>query len=189
MEHIWIQTLAGFPLAIQTVRQMANVVLRRRISSRDTFAIPETVGKNWPTKFYQQHPELAKVKLRVMDQLRANAVNYERLSEWFEVFAGAMALPDVGRHNLYDINESGIQFRVLRQAKCLITTDTPRPIRRSPHNQESATVIECISAIGTSIQPTVIFSAKSHRNNWYPREGGRASGWHFAISPNGYTNN
>ena len=81
VEHIRIQTLAGFPLAIQTVRQMANVVLCRRISPRDTFAIPETVGKNWPTKFYQRHPELAKVKLQVMDQLQANAVKYEQLLE------------------------------------------------------------------------------------------------------------
>ena len=100
-----------------------------------------------------------------------------------------MALPDVGCHNLYNMDESGIQFGVLQQAKRLITTDTFRPSCRSPHNRELATIIDCISAIGTSIQPTVILSAKSHCNNWYPREGGRASGWHFAISPNGYTNN
>ena len=48
-----------------------------------------------------------------MDQLQANAINYEQLLEWFEVFVSAMALPDVRRHNLYNMNESGIQFGVL----------------------------------------------------------------------------
>ena len=87
---------------------MANVVLCRCIYPSNTFAIPETIGKHWPTKFYQHHPELAKFKLRVIDQLQAIVVNYEQLLEWFEVFADATALLDVGHHNLYNVNESGI---------------------------------------------------------------------------------
>jgi hypothetical protein len=44
--------------------------------------------------------------------------------------------------------------------------------------------IECVSSVGRSLLPMIIWPASTHRSNWttYP-----TSGWHYAFSESGYT--
>ncbi len=75
----------------------------------------------------------------------------------------------------------------IRSAKRVVTVDTPILHRMAPHTRESATILECVSASGCPIRPTIILKAKTHRNTWYPNNKNGPAGWYYATSPNGYT--
>ncbi len=85
------------------------------------------------------------------------------------------------------MDETGIMLCRMRTAKRVITTDTPTPRRKVPQTRESATVLECGSASGRAIKPTIILKVKTHRNTWYPQGTVGPTGWYYATSPHGYT--
>lgn len=53
-----------------------------------------------------------------------------------------------------------------------------------PGNREWVTTIECISAAGWALPPTVIFKGKNFQKGWFDN---LSSGWCIAISNNGWT--
>jgi hypothetical protein len=56
----------------------------------------------------------------------------------------------------------------------------------SPENRKSLTIVETISANGSSIPPVVIVQGKHHMKRWY--EGLTVSGMRVLLSETGYTN-
>ena len=80
VDYVRRQTRAGYPLSVEALRQMANVLLERHLKPGPTFAVPKIVGHNWVQKFYQRHPEVKAVNIRAMDALRVRGANIGRLT-------------------------------------------------------------------------------------------------------------
>ena len=166
MDYVRRQTRAGYPLLVEALRQMANVLLECHLRPGPTFAILETVGLNWVQKFYQRHPEVKAVKIRAMDALHVHGANIGRLTEWFEI--SKENLPGVLLYNIYNMDDTGILLGHLRTAKQVIVPGEPTPHHKAPSTRESATILECVSTSGRVLKPTIILKAKTHQNNWYP---------------------
>jgi hypothetical protein len=62
-----------------------------------------------------------------------------------------------------------------------------RKYQAEPGKQEWITVIECISADGSSIPPMVIFKGENLMTSWMPRT--PPKGWYFSCNTKGWTSN
>ncbi len=187
VNHVRDQTQAGYPPSVSAVRMMANILLERRLSLGRGVDSAQIVWIHWFKKFAARHPDLKAIKIRSMETMRVKESSPACLGEWFEI--AKEHLPGTPVYNIYNMDETGIMLGYLKTAKRVVTTDVPRPYQASPFTRESATILECISASGRAITPTIILKAKTHRNNWYPQGTTGPSTWNYATSLNGYTNN
>ncbi len=125
--YIRHQTQAGYPLSIEAVQQIANVLLRRRWEAQGANGQPKTVGQHWIERFYKRHNDIKAVKLRAMDTLRARSSTYNRLLEWFQIAREALSPNDIRAYNIYNMDETGVILGHIRTAKCVVATDVPTP--------------------------------------------------------------
>ncbi len=84
VNYIRRQTTAGYPISVETLRQLANVILQQRLPAGSPLPSGDRVGMNWTTKFYARHPNVQAVKIQAIDALRFRASTYDRLLEWWQ---------------------------------------------------------------------------------------------------------
>ena len=74
------------------------------------------------------------------------------------------------------------------QSSYVVVNSTLRQkYQAEPGKQEWITVIECISADGSSIPPIVIFKGENLMTSWMPQPAPK--GWYFSCNTKGWTSN
>ena len=130
VSYIRRQTRAGYPLLVETVRQIANTFLHHRCNPYTSFSVPETVGINWVQKFYHQHKDLRAVKIRAMDALQVRGANVRRLQEWFNI--AKKNLYGISIENIYNMDKTSIMLRHFHAAKRVVTKNDSLPHCKGP---------------------------------------------------------
>ena len=113
-----------------------------------------------------------------MDWRRHDKNIYDKITHWFEVIEKELHRPDIVPENVYNMDETGVMLSMLGSAKVLIGKDDRRDYRGARVKREMVTAIECVSAAGESLNPMVIWPAKTHRSNWTIFD---TPGWYYAL--------
>ena len=105
----WITRMGKFNLApsLELIRDTANFVLRTNNSKEAAPSPPSTVGKNWPARFVQRHPEFAVRRGHALELERINKHVAAALAAWYDKFAAIVAELGVGPEAIYNMDETG----------------------------------------------------------------------------------
>jgi hypothetical protein len=156
----WIvhQSAIGQPLHRKSLLQRVSELLGRKPS------------KHWYQRFLKRHPHLRLGKPSGLDPKRAQCFNCATVNEYFVELGQVLDERKIPIENMYNMDEKGCQRgggRHLRAIKYFI------PRSRRPHyklqsaNLELVTIIECVCADGTSIEPGFIFAGEKFHPEWF----------------------
>jgi hypothetical protein len=176
-----IRMSAGYPVRVKHITSLAFIIARQRSPTSRPEKPP---GKNWHKAFEKRHPELKSRKVKAVDWKRHDNNIYDKVVDWFQVIGRELQDPEIDPWNVYNMDETGIMLCMLNSVKVLVGKNDARNYRGAGVRRSMVTAIECISADGWSLDPMIIWPAKTHRSHWttYP-----TPGWHYACSESGYT--
>jgi len=178
----------GYAPRVGYIQRKANLLLAERVRGTDTR--PLTVGRNWATKFIKRRFDLTSKYLRKYDYRRALCEDPEVIAGWFRLVANVKAKYGIADEDVYNFDETGFQMGVISTAKVVTGSERRgKPLVKQPGNREWVTVIETISANGSSLDPLIIFAGKVHQTSWFRElQAAEHRRWRVAVSSNGWTN-
>lgn len=152
----WIKSLGlrGVPLSPSTVAEYAAVILGDSVSTR------------WVYGFRKRHPDLVARWTTGLESCRARALNKTQVTEFFDILKDLTEQYHIKPHNIYNMDEKGLQLGVGKRAKVLVDRDQKSVQQLENGNRELVTVIEVVSADGFALRPSVIFKAKKRNLSW-----------------------
>ncbi|KAL4255103.1 Centromere and Transposable Element-Derived Protein [Pleurotus pulmonarius] len=142
------------------------------------------VGENCPRRFIRRHPELKTNLTQPLEACRANALNRASVDRYFDTLEEVIQEYKVRHENIYNMDEKGLVLGATSRSLAIIDRDQSTVYEIGDGSRELVTAIECISAAGIALRPTIIFKAQKHNLEWGRNNPGGAS---VAISPNGWT--
>jgi hypothetical protein len=164
----WILSMdeRGLPPRADTVRQMADLLLKKRSSANEQNS--PTVGKCWVRNFVRRHDTLQSRYNRRYDYQRAKCEDPALIQDWFRLVQNTIAKYGIHEDDIYSFDETGFQMGVISTAKVITGSERARrPVSIQPGNREWVTVIESASSCGWSLPPMIIFEGKVHISTWY----------------------
>jgi hypothetical protein len=189
----WILSMdqRGLSPRVDTVRQMANLLLQKRTREREreqALKVADlTVGKNWVRNNVQRHDTLKSRFNRKYDYQQAKCEDPITIRDWFRLVQNIQAKYGITDEDIYNFDETGFQMGVITTARVVCGSERARrPVSIQPGNREWVTVIEGICADGWSTLPMVIFEGKLHQSTWYTQP--LPPDWVIRVSENGWTN-
>ena len=181
VKHVLDLDLRGFPPRIDSVEDMANLLLTTRHAKR--------VGKQWPYRFIRRRPELKMRFSRAYDFQRALCEDPDLIGAWFRLVANMRAKYAIQDSDFYNFDETGFMMGVICGNMVVTHADRRgRGKQLQPGNREWATVIECVSSNGFALPPFLIVQGVNHLASWYT-ECDLPPSWAIKTSPNGWTDN
>jgi hypothetical protein len=122
----------GFSPGVAIVREIANILLANRDASR-----PQTVGKNWVTKFIKRHESLRTMYNRKYDYQRAQCEDPVLIQGWFRLVRNLTAKYGILDEDIYNFDETGFQNGVISTSKVVTRAERKgRPKTKQPGNRE-----------------------------------------------------
>ena len=109
------------------------------------------------------------------------------LEAWFSEVSKVFHDHDIRPENVYNMDETGFQMGQTNKDFVILDSGNSSTWRQQPGSKELITVIECVSATGRSLPPTILFKGKQHQTNWITDN--TPNSWYFGTSPNGWTSN
>ena len=139
----------GFPLRIDGVRDMANLLCTTRHA--------KPVGHHWPYHFVRCRPELKTRFSRAYDFQRALCEDPDQINAWFQLVANMRAKYGIQDADFYNFDETGFMMGVICGNMVVTRADRRgRGKQLQPGNREWATAIECVSSDGFVLPPFLI---------------------------------
>lgn len=141
--------MTGVPLSYNGIRSLAALITGGEIPNR-----------RWYEGFLCRHPELKARKTTGLDPKRAKNFNKTVVNDYFEkrqLFNDKYG--GIPPEQEWNMDEKGCQFgggRTNNQTRFLFPVNAKDRYRIQSDNLELATVIECVSAAGDSLPPSII---------------------------------
>ncbi len=138
----------------------ANALLQQ--SHNDLTNPPPTIGRNWPQRFLERHPEYHIRKQKSLAVERKNAHDPEAIQRWFEDYHRLIQEKGITETDIYNADET--RFKIgIGCNQWIITRDHSRQAYlASSSNHEMMTCMETISGDEVILPPMMIFSATQH---------------------------
>jgi len=188
----WItqMTATGHPVRHAFIREMAQHIERSRHydDPAEKPAFYPAIGATWVQRFLHRHRELATTISCTIEASRIKETTKEAINMWFDHFSKVIAEYQISSENMYNMDESGFSIGEIKGAQVVVNKTLMAKYLAHPGRQEWVTVVECISADGSSIPPLVIFKGKNVSSSWIPQKALNMK-MHFSGSVNGWTNN
>ena len=146
------------------------------------------IGKHWHTKFLKRWPQLKTMASTPLDFKRANGASIENIAEFFDRLdqgdAGIVPL-----EHTYNADEVGAYIGWADNYIVFGPAELEKIYAMEPANREWTTTLECVSADGRALPPTIIFAGASIQQQWFGdlQLGEEYADWMFTSSPNGWT--
>ncbi|CCT63413.1 related to transposase [Fusarium fujikuroi IMI 58289] len=180
-DWIVIQADLGCPVSHQQVREFAS-----KIAVRNGF--PEGVGKNWLQGFLGRNPDIRTLKGKKIDSDRYHGASSELIKAFFMLLM-MPAIRLVKQGNRYNVDEVGMMEGIGMNGLFLGHQSKKSVLIRQPGSRAWITILECISATGKVLRPTVIFKGKTVQQQHFPENLDFLEDWEFACSDKGWTSN
>jgi len=180
--EVWIRHRCrhGCPSPYDILRDMVNMLLQLRHTTRVPF-----VGSSWPQSFLNRHPKLKQKRLRSIALQRQLGTTRPVIEQWFVRFTEAIRSHGIQEANMWNMDEKGFAMGLSKSQKAMVATDSPAPFLAELGNRTWVSVLECINPMGVSLTPSVVFKGQHRQEDFY--DDYTPEGWHFAISPQGWT--
>ena len=126
----------------------------------------EPVGETWLRRFAARHPD---VKLRWttgLESCRAQALNRTVVREYFHLIHELIAQYHIPAENIYNMDEKGLLLGIGERTRVFVDRTQKTINQVEDGNRELVTVIECVSADGTALKPSVIYQGKRRDLEW-----------------------
>ncbi|KAF6525908.1 hypothetical protein HZS61_011703 [Fusarium oxysporum f. sp. conglutinans] len=180
-DWILVQADLGCPVSHQQVREFAS-----KIAVRNGF--PEGVGKNWLQGFLSRNEDIKTLKGKKIDYDRYHGASTELIKAFFMLLM-MPAIRIVKQKNRYNVDEVGMMEGIGMNGLFLGHRHQKSVLIRQPGSRAWITILECISATGKVLRPTVIFKGKTVQQQHFPEDLDFLDDWEFACSEKGWTSN
>jgi Tc5 transposase DNA-binding domain len=173
----------GVPLRYKGINTAANEILATAHPTTDPTIPPPTVGINWAQRWLQRHPEFSRRLEKPIEAERQRAMNKERISDFFDKFKKICDTHGIQKEDIWNMDETGLRVGVGRGQWVIVPTDQTMDSRfkniiGSLGDTEHISIVEAISAGGTTIAPLIIIKGVIIQARWFRdlREGDIAIG-------------
>jgi hypothetical protein len=146
------------------------------------------LGRRWMNGFLRRNPVLKTKKQFLIDSARVNGATTEVIKKWFQ----KLTIPDIKAikpENRWNMDEAGIMEGMGDNGLVVGSVHTRFVQKKQPGSKAWTSFIECISALGKSLFPLVIFKGKSVQQQWFMTSLNEFKGWKFTATENGWTTN
>lgn len=148
------------------------------------------LGKKWIGYFLKRHPELQTKLGRRTEWARINAATPANINAFFQLYHTMSWIPPARRYNADEgglMEGEGTNGLVIGSSECKGRRLVP--IKAST-SRTWTSIIECVSATGVLLEPTIIFKGATIQDQWFRDSFARSHPtWHTTVSENGWTSN
>lgn len=170
---------------------MAEEIRQQRVASVNDNTIVHVqyrpLGKYWVTRFIHRHPQLQTVLRQSIEAARLKGTSREALDNWFTVFQTTILEHNIQPQDVYNMDETGFSIGMIQASRVIVNSNMQSQYQAQPGRQEWISVVECITADGTSIPPFIIFKGEQLLSSWLPTA--VPENWHFSCNSKGWTSN
>jgi hypothetical protein len=181
IEHL---TSQGLPPTRPMIRRFASDITKKEL------------GKGWVDRFIQRYQvDLISRWATGIDRSRHQADSEIKYSLYFKLLNSKLSKYDVEPCNTYNMDKKGFMLGVLTRSKRLFSRRLYEEGKIKAHiqdgNREWITLLACICADGSYIEPSLIYQSASGsiQDSWLQAFDPDDHRVHFASSPLGWTNN
>jgi hypothetical protein len=192
----WIKelTVGGYAPSHRLLREIADEIRmnRCRVFEPTQLFEPERIsdfplGQDWVPRFIQRHPHL-KVRIgRRIEAQRMDGVTVPVVNAWFDALKDILTRMKIKENNIYNMDETGFSIGTMESTRIIIDSTLHTRYQAHPGRQEWVSIVECICADGTAIEPLVIFKGHNVLQSWIPNS--VLNKWYFSANSNGWTSN
>ncbi|PSS32144.1 hypothetical protein PHLCEN_2v2100 [Hermanssonia centrifuga] len=115
------------------------------------------VGDSWIQRFKARHPDLKIRWTSSLEACRARALNPTLVKEYFNIIHELIVKYHITPENIYNMDEKGLLLGIGKRVRAFVDRDQKTLYQVGDGNRELVTVIECISADGHALRPSVIY--------------------------------
>jgi hypothetical protein len=141
----------------------------------------ERVGVDWIRRFKSRNPQVKTMMGGKVEAARINGVTTDLINTYFAKYQAITARYSITQANTWNMDEHGMALGICSNGKVLTAAYKKRAHVRAPQNGEWVSVIECASATGEDVRPTVIFKGNTPQTTWFTLQGGPK--WLYTCSP------
>ena len=117
---------------------------------------------------------------------RAQGATPEAINAFFDRLRSILANFSIQSEDIWNMDESGLELGLNSNTTVLTESTKKRAFVSTPINREWVTIIETVSARGSTTKPVIIFKGKYVMESWLAQF---RPDWHFRCSPRGWTDN
>ncbi|CCF46547.1 transposase, partial [Colletotrichum higginsianum] len=147
----------------------------------------QPLGKRWIHRFKQRNPSIITKRPKAMDSRRYKAHSADVIQAWFQRLDNIPVIQGIHPSNRWNMDETGIMEGRGSNGLVLGSAASRAIQKKQPGSRAWVSLIECISAAGSSLPPIVIYKGKSVQAQWFPSDLSPYDGWHFTYLDNGWT--
>ncbi|CDO76906.1 hypothetical protein BN946_scf184594.g13 [Trametes cinnabarina] len=177
----WIEHLSheGMPVDQHMLLNMASAI------TGDS----QLPNKKWVRRFLTRHPQIRLGKPYGLAPERARAFNRSNVADYFKRLKAVIEQYNIPWSHIYNMDEKGMQRGgkgQIKHNKYLVPRSQQTSYKLRSSDLQLMTIIECVCANGSAIQPTFIFAGKGFTHDMFE---GVDPDVCIAHSPNGWTQN
>jgi len=94
----------------------------------------------------------------------------EVLNQWFDAYKDIISTLGIEEKNTYNMDETGFSIGTMESTRVIVDSTLRTKYQAHSGGQEWISVIECICADRTTIEPLVIFKGQNVLQSWVPNE-------------------
>jgi hypothetical protein len=184
LRYIERLTRQGLPPTRPMIRRFASDITKKEL------------GKGWVDRFIQRYQvDLISRWADGIDRSRHQADSGLKYKLYFDLLIDKHSQYDIEPHNTYNMDEKGFMLGILTRSKRVFSRRQYEEGKIKAHiqdgNREWITLLACICADGSHIEPSLIYQSASGsiQDSWLQAFNPDDHRVHFASSPSGWTNN
>lgn len=187
----WIKelTIGGYAPIHRLLREIADEIRtnRCRVFEPPQPSEPERIpnfplGQDWVPRFIQRHPHLKVRTGRRIEAQRMDGVTVPVVNAWFDALKDILVRMKKG---IYNMDETGFSNGTMELTRVIVDSMLRTRYQAHPGRQEWVSIVECICADGTAIEPFVIFKGQNVHQSWVPDK--VLDKWYFSANSKGWT--
>jgi hypothetical protein len=184
LRYIERLTRQGLPPTRPMIRRFASDIAKKEL------------GKGWVDRFIQRYQvDLISRWATGIDRVRHQADSGLKYKLYFDLLIDKVNQYDIEPCNIYNMDEKGFMLGVLTRSKRVFSRRLYEEGKIKAHiqdgNREWITLLACICADGSYIEPSLIYQSASGsiQDSWLQAFNPDDHQVYFASSPSGWTNN
>ena len=182
----WITNASklGVPTPLPLVKNLAKEIRANRFATRSD-SLDSPISRRWIDRFRARYPMLETCFTRPIDASRFEGLNYSTVKSYFDGLSKAIRKERYPPSAIFNVDETGFSLGSTRRSIVLLDKKYKKRGKKQAGRREWITAIECISASGVTLPPTLIFKGKNLNSGWIPDV--TPPGWAFSTSNKGWT--